>query len=469
MTMMLRQLVGCLLLCLWTGSCSAEYSDATPHKAVVHLGGDSFDQAIKDPANPFWFLKFYAPWYVTEKGHALLYILPSNRRHSNFFVFSIHRCGHCKRMAPVLDNIAPKLEGKMAIGKIDCTIHKALCKKFSIRGYPTLKYSVDGALTDYSGGRDEAALTAFAEKMSGPPVHVALNYEEALKYAKEQTPEGVAFLGFDPRSSPEDMSQFQLIFNQVARQQQASAYFVWLVPDQEERNYQFMHKIEANIRPKSYESHDVDITAMNTESLTAWVKANNMKLVTELGPSNFGRIGKSGRPLALSVVDFENEAQKKAIKDHMISYATSLSPKEMDKYYFGIIDGTKFAKFLEQFNVMEAENPQMVVVDVPTKTFWQNSTYKNMVEFVKAIDDGEIEVHTASKPTKKGFLGKVESLFVDNFPYSIIVVLLFVFGLVFLLVPSGDDMLAPYDRVPDDGEVIGDDDGAAASENKKDK
>jgi hypothetical protein len=373
-------------------------------------------------------------------------------------------------MAPMLDTIAPKLEGEMAIGKIDCTMHKALCKEFKIRGYPTLMYSIDGAMADYSGGRDEAALTTFAKKMSGPAVHVVQNYDEAFKYAEEETPEGVAFLGFDPRSSTDDMTSFHQIFNQVARQQQASAYFVWMVPGQEERNYQLLHKIEAKIRPKSYEDHDVDITAMNTESLTAWVKANNVPLIAELGPSNFNRIGKKGRPLALSVVDFDNEAQKKAIKEHMLTYASSLPAKDMDKYYFGIIDGKKFAKFLEQFDVVQNENPQMVVMDVPTKTFWQNSTYKNMVDFMNAIDDGEIEAQVATKPKKDGILSKVESLFLDNFPYSIIVLLLFVFGLVFLMVPAADDMRPPYDRVADNGEVIGDDDGGAApSEAKKEK
>ena len=42
----------------------AEYQGGSPHKAVVHLDETSFEDAIKDPANPLWFLKFYAPWYV---------------------------------------------------------------------------------------------------------------------------------------------------------------------------------------------------------------------------------------------------------------------------------------------------------------------------------------------------------------------------------------------------------------------
>lgn len=372
-------------------------------------------------------------------------------------------------MAPVLDSIAPKLEGKMAIGKIDCTVHKKLCGEFKIRGYPTLKFSVDGELSEYSGGRDEAALTAFAAKMSGPAVHVVQNYEEAFEFASKETSDGVAFLGFDPTSSAEEMTAVHQIFSQVARQQQASAYFVWMNPGQDERTYPFIHKIEAGVQPKSYEDHDVKIASLTTESLTAWVKSNNVPLVVEMGPNNFNRIGKSGRPLAMSVVDFDNAAQKKAIKEHMLSYASNLSTKDADKYYFGIIDGKKWAKFLEQFKVVPEDNPQMIVMDVPTKTFWQNSTYKNMVEFMKAIDEGEIEKQVATKPEKTGTIAKMEAVFVENFPWSLIVLLLLIFGMVFFLVPSADDMRPPYDKVSGDGEVIGDGDGAASSETKKDK
>ncbi len=372
-------------------------------------------------------------------------------------------------MGPVLDQIAPKLEGKMAIGKIDCTLHKSLCSEFKVRGFPTLMYSVDGDIMDYPSGRDAESITAFAKKMSGPSVHVVQSYEEAMAFAKD-TPEGVAFLGFDPKSS-ETETPLQQIFNQVARLKQANTYFVWLAQD--ERNYAFIHKIENNFRPRSYQDHETDIASITTESLSAWVHSSNVPLVIEFGPNNFNRIGKSGRPLAVSVVDFDNKAQKKAIKEHMMSYAASLNPKDAEKYYFGIMDGGKWAKFLTQFNVVPEENPQMIVMDVPTKKFYQNSTYKNMVEFMQAVEAGEIEQLTASKPTQKGLLGKVESLFLDNFPYSLIVLLLLVFGLVFLLVPSADNLRPPYHRVPNDGEVIGDDGEqkgqSSTKETKKDK
>lgn len=40
----------------------AEYVGGNPHDKPVDLDNDSFEEAINDKANQFWFLKFYAPW-----------------------------------------------------------------------------------------------------------------------------------------------------------------------------------------------------------------------------------------------------------------------------------------------------------------------------------------------------------------------------------------------------------------------
>jgi len=81
-----------------------------------------------------WLVKFYAPW-----------------------------CGHCKKLAPTWDELATKAGETFSVAKVDCTVHPAVCKKFDVKGYPTLKLFVDGKKYDYSGPRTVEAFMQFAQ------------------------------------------------------------------------------------------------------------------------------------------------------------------------------------------------------------------------------------------------------------------------------------------------------------------
>ena len=47
-------------------------------------------------------------------------------------------CGPCKMIAPVLDELAGELEGKLKICKVDVDANPDIPPKFGIRGIPTL-------------------------------------------------------------------------------------------------------------------------------------------------------------------------------------------------------------------------------------------------------------------------------------------------------------------------------------------
>ena len=108
------------------------------------------------------------------------------------------------------------------------------------------------------------------------------------------------------------------------------------------------------------------------------------------------------------------------------------------------MDGKKFIRFLEQFQVEEQHIPQFLVLDGPTKTFWQNETYSNLFEFIEAIENGEIQSAVASRSSKKGILGKFEHYFISYFPYSLVAILLVVFGFVWMLIPAYEE--DPYSQ-----------------------
>merc|ERR1712003_100494 len=55
------------------------------------------------------------------------------------------------------------------VADVDCTAAgKPLCDSNGVRGFPTIKYGDPGALEDYKGGRDYAALKKFADENLKP-------------------------------------------------------------------------------------------------------------------------------------------------------------------------------------------------------------------------------------------------------------------------------------------------------------
>ncbi|KAF8358966.1 hypothetical protein PRIPAC_93961 [Pristionchus pacificus] len=95
-------------------------------EGIVILTDANFDAFLKK--NPTVLVKFYAPW-----------------------------CGHCKNLAPEYEKAANKLSTPLA--KVDCTVETEICKRYDVKGYPTLKFWKDGGEpVDYDGGRDEQGI-----------------------------------------------------------------------------------------------------------------------------------------------------------------------------------------------------------------------------------------------------------------------------------------------------------------------
>ncbi|RLN72311.1 hypothetical protein BBJ28_00025693, partial [Nothophytophthora sp. Chile5] len=101
--------------------------------APVVLTEATFDHQTSEGV---WFVKFYAPW-----------------------------CGHCKKLAPVIDEMsedAQIVEKGVHVAKVDCTVEKSICERFGVQSYPTLRVVSAGKYYDYSGRREAPNMIAFA-------------------------------------------------------------------------------------------------------------------------------------------------------------------------------------------------------------------------------------------------------------------------------------------------------------------
>ena len=120
--------------------------------SVVRLTRDNYDKETK--VGTVVFVKFFAPW-----------------------------CGHCKKMKGDWEQLAEEYNGLknksggVLVTEVDCTDSivgggKALCKRFGIKSFPTLKYGdpTDKVLLfeDYNGNRSYQELSVFAKKIILP-------------------------------------------------------------------------------------------------------------------------------------------------------------------------------------------------------------------------------------------------------------------------------------------------------------
>jgi thioredoxin 1 len=76
-------------------------------------------------------------------------------------------CGPCKAIAPILDELAREMDGKLTIGKLNVDDHGDLAAQFGVRAIPTLLLFRGGAVVDqFVGLMDKATLkTKLAAKL----------------------------------------------------------------------------------------------------------------------------------------------------------------------------------------------------------------------------------------------------------------------------------------------------------------
>lgn len=119
----------------------------------------NFDEIVNDPTKDV-LIEFYAPW-----------------------------CGHCKTLAPKLEELALKLkdETSVTIAKMDATAND-VPPQYEVRGFPTIYYAPKGSKDSpkkYEGGREVADFIKYLTKESTDGLNIAPSKPEKKKKAKK--------------------------------------------------------------------------------------------------------------------------------------------------------------------------------------------------------------------------------------------------------------------------------------------
>ncbi|XP_018017538.1 thioredoxin domain-containing protein 5 homolog [Hyalella azteca] len=140
-------LVPILALGAMAWSISAHENDLEEEGSATLLTEESFSTAIKEKPH---FVMFFAPW-----------------------------CGHCKKLAPVWQELHDELGGygagtsetealNVGVARVDCTQQTALCSQHQVTGYPTLKFFKEAEDNlKYKGARSLPELVKFVKQQMG--------------------------------------------------------------------------------------------------------------------------------------------------------------------------------------------------------------------------------------------------------------------------------------------------------------
>ncbi|ELU15730.1 hypothetical protein CAPTEDRAFT_156715 [Capitella teleta] len=161
----------------------AHCDDIAEDEGVLVLTEANFDAALEK--HDAILVEFYAPW-----------------------------CGHCKALAPEYATAAKKLndEGStLKLGKVDATVETKLATKFSVRGYPTIKFFRNGNPIDYSAGRKADDFINWMKKKTGPPAVTVATVDEAKALIEK---DDVVIVGFFKDQSTDAAKAFLAVASQ---------------------------------------------------------------------------------------------------------------------------------------------------------------------------------------------------------------------------------------------------------------
>ncbi|KAJ3162751.1 hypothetical protein HDU86_003724 [Geranomyces michiganensis] len=320
-------------------------SDINPDGKLVQLTSETFSLLTN---NTPWFIMFHAPW-----------------------------CGHCKKLKPVFEDLAPSLKGLVNIGTVDCTTESKICQGRGVRGYPTVKFLLQPHVElEYRGPRTYQSLREFATAFSSKPPFTAVTAKEIPAVLAEK--EVSFFLLYDPEEKDAgSIAAFQSVASSLRNE--ASFY---ISPDPAARaallktptNGPTIVCVKDNgARQVLYTGKVAGVSAKAGHAeLARFVASNRHPRVVHLDSDNQEEILGGNHLVVIAVVDPAKRnpriglsAVLKIVKDAAILWERQETTEKLSgMVMFTWLDGGKWASYVERvYGLYAPQLPAIIVAD----------------------------------------------------------------------------------------------------------
>ncbi|CAG8688571.1 17851_t:CDS:10, partial [Dentiscutata erythropus] len=387
-----------------------------PSGTVVSLTSNNFDELTK--SGP-WFVKFFAPW-----------------------------CGHCKNLAPTWEELGHKLQNKVNVGKVDCTVEKDICSRFKIQGYPTLKLIKDADdITDYKGSRQLQSLQEFAEQAASARL-VEVNLDE---FDKAKKIDDVFFIYLYDENTPSknldimkglSRSFFSIKFYSSKDPKLASSLKVYILPA--------LVVIKDDLQ-KSYQTTNSVDPFDDLTSLRNWVQSEKYPLVPAIDSENYEDILGGDRLVVLGVLRptdvrpfIKAKNSLKAIARLYHQQTKKRGGSEDNRgVIFAWLDGDKWENYIYSvYGLNRKDLPTVVISDPLSSEYFDTSksgeklTLSHQTRLLESINDaklGYLEGKSTIGYTEKMFRGifsmgaNVQKSLFDH-PFISLIIFALIFG-----------------------------------------
>ncbi|XP_062219281.1 protein disulfide isomerase-like 5-3 [Phragmites australis] len=309
--------------------------------SVVELDESSFDAAVR--AVDLLFVDFYAPW-----------------------------CGHCKRLAPQLDEAAPVLAGlstPIVVAKVNADKYRKLGSKYGVDGFPTLMLFDHGAPSEYTGSRKADLLIENLKKLVAPDVSV-LESDSAIKGFVEAAGIGFPlFIGFGVEES--------LIAEYGAKYKKKAWFSVAKDFSEDMMVVYDFDKVPALVSHNTkYNEHSVFYGPFEGTFLEDFIRQSLLPLTVPINRETVKMLNDDERKVVLTILDDEADEYS----PQLIKILRSAANANHD-LVFGYVGVKQWEEFTETFDVSKSSQlPKMVV--------WDGNEEYEVVEGSERLEEG---------------------------------------------------------------------------------